>query len=202
MLIIRLRFREPSHVHRKRDRSPRCGEGRRRVPHAHHPRVGREVSRGHRPQHDRPQDCCKACPLGQVSECWPGKSTKYNRKTNRMRRSLWRSDRVRRLNKPTYSQICVAPDYILIPRSAQDAFVEAIKEAAKEFHLDDALASDSYGSIVSASHFKRLQSLMQKSSGEIVVGGDTNEEGRRITPTIYRDVKEGDSLLEGFVVHP
>ena len=96
----------------------------------------------------------------------------------------------------------MAPDYILIPRSAQDAFVEGIKEAAREFHLDDALASDSYGSIVSPSHFKRLQSLMQRSSGEIVVGGDTNEDGRRITPTIYRDVKEGDSLLEGLVVHP
>jgi aldehyde dehydrogenase (NAD+) len=101
-----------------------------------------------------------------------------------------------------FSQICVAPDYVLIPRSAQDAFVEAIKEAAREFHLDSALESDSYGSIVSASHFKRLQNLMQRSSGEIIVGGDTNEERRHITPTVYRDVKEGDSLLEGFVVHP
>jgi aldehyde dehydrogenase (NAD+) len=100
-----------------------------------------------------------------------------------------------------FSQICVAPDYVLIPRSAQDAFVEAIKEAAREFHLDSALESDSYGSIVSASHFKRLQNLMQRSSGEVIVGGDTNEERRHITPTIYRDVKEGDSLLEGFVVH-
>ncbi|KAI0249223.1 aldehyde dehydrogenase [Lactifluus subvellereus] len=99
-------------------------------------------------------------------------------------------------------QICVAPDYVLIPRSAQDAFIDAIKEAAVEFHLDDALASDSYGSIVSEGHFKRLRDMMTKSSAEIVVGGNTDEEKRRITPTIYRDVKEGDSLLQGEIFGP
>lgn len=93
----------------------------------------------------------------------------------------------------------MAPDYVLIPRSAQDAFVEAIKEAAVELRLDGALASDSYGSIISDNHFKRLQNIMTKSSGRIVVGGETNEEKRRIAPTVYRDVKEDDSLLEGYV---
>ena len=77
----------------------------------------------------------------------------------------------------------------------------AIKEAAAEFQLDGALASDSYSSIVSDGHFKRLRDMMQRSSGKVVVGGDTKEEGRRITPTVYSDVKEGDSLLEAFV-HP
>jgi aldehyde dehydrogenase (NAD+) len=93
----------------------------------------------------------------------------------------------------------VAPDYVLIPRSAQDGFVDAIKEAAIEFHLDDALNSDSYGSIVSDGHFKRLQNMMAESSAKIVLGGDTNEETRRITPTVYRDVKENDSLLQRFI---
>jgi len=99
-------------------------------------------------------------------------------------------------------QICVAPDYVLIPRSAQDAFVEALKEAAAEFRLDDALASDTYASIVSETHFNRLRNLMQRSSGKIVIGGDTKEEGRRITPTVYSDVKEGDSLLEAEIFGP
>lgn len=79
--------------------------------------------------------------------------------------------------------------------------MEAIKEAAAEFRLDGAIASDSYSSIVSENHFKRLRNLMQRSSGKVVVGGHTKEEGRRITPTVYSDVKEGDSLLEAFV-HP
>jgi aldehyde dehydrogenase (NAD+) len=94
----------------------------------------------------------------------------------------------------------VAPDYVLIPRSAQDAFVEAIKEAAVELRVDDALASDSYSSIISEGHYKRLRGLMTKSLGNVVVGGSTDDEKRRIMPTVYRDVKEGDSLLEGYVL--
>ena len=79
--------------------------------------------------------------------------------------------------------------------------MEAIKEAAAEFHLDSALVSDTYSSIVSENHFERLRNIMQRSHGKVVVGGDTKEEGRRIAPTVYSDVKEGDSLLEAFV-HP
>jgi aldehyde dehydrogenase (NAD+) len=97
-------------------------------------------------------------------------------------------------------QICIAPDYVLIPRSAQDEFVEAIKEAAVEFRHDSILTSDyDYSSIVSDSHFKRLRNMMTKSSAEIVVGGNFDEQKRRIAPTVYRDVKEGDSLLEGYI---
>jgi aldehyde dehydrogenase (NAD+) len=99
-------------------------------------------------------------------------------------------------------QICVAPDYVLIPRSAQDDFVEAIKEAAVELHIDSTLTSDSYSSIVSEGHFKRLQNMMTKSSGKLVVGGNTDEQNRRITPTVYRDVEKDDSLLEGEIFGP
>jgi aldehyde dehydrogenase (NAD+) len=95
------------------------------------------------------------------------------------------------------SQICIAPDYVLIPRSAQDEFVEAIKEAAVELRHDNVLASD-YSSIVSDSHYKRLRNMMTKSSAEIVVGGNFDEQKRRIAPTVYRDVKEDDPLLEGY----
>ncbi|KAI0292534.1 Aldehyde/histidinol dehydrogenase [Russula brevipes] len=84
-------------------------------------------------------------------------------------------------------RICTAPDYVLIPRTAQDAFVEALKEAAAAFRLEGALASDAYASI---------------SSGEVVLGGETNEAQRRIIPTVYRNVKEGDSLLESEIFGP
>jgi aldehyde dehydrogenase (NAD+) len=99
------------------------------------------------------------------------------------------------------SQICIAPDYVLIPRSAQDEFVEAIKEAAVELRHDNVLASD-YSSIVSDSHFKRLRNMMTRSSAEVILGGNFDEQNRRIAPTVYRDVKQGDSLLEGYGIHP
>jgi hypothetical protein len=40
--------------------------------------------------------------------------------------------------------------------------------------------------------------MMTKSSAEVVLGGNFDEQNRRIAPTVYRDVKEGDSLLEGY----
>lgn len=67
-----------------------------------------------------------------------------------------------------------------------------------ELRHDSVLTSD-YSSIVSDGHFKRLRSIMTKSSAEIVVGGNFDEQKRRIAPTVYRDVKEGDSLLEGYI---
>jgi len=71
-----------------------------------------------------------------------------------------------------------------------------------ELRHDSILTSDyDYSSIVSDSHFKRLRNMMTKSSAEIVVGGNFDEQKRRIAPTVYRDVGKTDSLLEGYI-HP
>jgi hypothetical protein len=95
----------------------------------------------------------------------------------------------------------MAPDYVLIPRSAQDEFVEAIKEAAVELRHDSVLTSDyGFSSIVSDNHFKRLRNMMTRSSAEVVLGGTFDEQNRRIAPTVFRDVNEGDSLLEGYSI--
>ena len=59
----------------------------------------------------------------------------------------------------------MVPDYILIPRLAQDEFTDVFKEAAVELHHDSILTSDySFLSIVSNSHFKRLRNMMTRSS--------------------------------------
>lgn len=70
-----------------------------------------------------------------------------------------------------------------------------------ELHHDTVLTSD-YSSIVSDNHFKRLRNMMIKSSAEVILGGNFDEQNRRIAPTVYRDVKEDDSLLERYGVHP
>ena len=67
-----------------------------------------------------------------------------------------------------------------------------------ELRHDSVLTSD-YSSIVSDGHFKRLRNMMSKSSAEIVLGGNFDEQKRRIAPTVYRDVKEDDTLLERYI---
>ncbi|KAI5118782.1 hypothetical protein M0805_005012 [Coniferiporia weirii] len=99
-------------------------------------------------------------------------------------------------------QTCVAPDYVLIPRSAQPALVAAFREAFAERYPDGALASDSYGRVVNAMHFKRVRSLLSQSKGEIVLGGDVDEARLKLVPTVVADVKADDALMQEEIFGP
>lgn len=97
-------------------------------------------------------------------------------------------------------QICVAPDFVLIPREKQDEFIDALKEHYQAFYPEGALNSKSIGRIVSSAHFKRLEDILARTKGEVVMGGKTTgEEGLRFEPTVVKDVKGDDSLMEGCV---
>ncbi|KZP11668.1 aldehyde dehydrogenase [Athelia psychrophila] len=98
-------------------------------------------------------------------------------------------------------QICVAPDYILIPRSSQDEFIAALKKHYAAFYPKGALSSDSYGRIVSSLHWSRLKSLLDRTQGEIVLGGGVDDKNG-IEPTVVKNVKDGDSLMEEEIFGP
>ena len=92
-------------------------------------------------------------------------------------------------------QICVAADYILIPRASQDEFLKSLKKHYAAFYPQGALASDSYGRIVSSLHWNRLKDLLDRTQGDIVIGGGVDDKNG-MEPTVVKDVKEGDSLME------
>ena len=92
-------------------------------------------------------------------------------------------------------QICLSPEYVLVPAHFQDKLVEALKEAYASFYPEGPEKSDSLSRIVSTAHAARIKKLIDETKGTIVVGGQADVEKRFIAPTIVRDVKEGDSLL-------
>ncbi|KAJ3533778.1 hypothetical protein NMY22_g7201 [Coprinellus aureogranulatus] len=98
-------------------------------------------------------------------------------------------------------QICVAPDYVLIPKTHIDVFIASAKRALGEFFPNgSALDSSDYGRIVTDLHFKRVTGLLSKTKGQIVAGGKTGKGGqvakdRGVEPTIVK-VKQGDVLLD------
>jgi aldehyde dehydrogenase (NAD+) len=100
-------------------------------------------------------------------------------------------------------QICVCPDYVLIPKDKQDEFIEYLKEYYEEFFPESGgpLGSPSYGRIVSEGHFGRIKGLLERTKGQVVLGGKT-EEPRGIEPTVVKNVEEGDSLLEEEIFGP
>ena len=95
-------------------------------------------------------------------------------------------------------QICVAPDYILAERSILPALLDALKEEYRSFYPEGPFKSSSYGRIVSDAHVERLKGVLERTNGQIVLGGKWSEDqGKRgLEPTFVVDVKPGDSLLE------
>ena len=90
-------------------------------------------------------------------------------------------------------QTCVAPDYILCDGQIRDQLVEAIQtEITRQFGVDP-LQNPDYGKIINEKHFRRLLGLMD--AEKIVCGGQYDEKGLRIAPTVMTDVDWSDAVM-------
>ena len=95
-----------------------------------------------------------------------------------------------------FLQLCVSPDYVLVPRAIKAEFVKALLKIYQDFWPNGAFDSAvGWASIVNPAHHKRLRDMLERSKGKILIGGEFDGE-RRIAPTIIDDVKVDDSLME------
>ena len=114
-------------------------------------------------------------------------------------------------------QVCLTPDYVLVLRSFQDKFIDALIEtyvpitnafiiitihlfiilafSHNRFYPDGIAKSNSFGRIISPHHFARIKGLLDKTIGTIVVGGETDADTKYIALTIVKDVKGDDALM-------
>jgi aldehyde dehydrogenase (NAD+) len=97
-------------------------------------------------------------------------------------------------------QICVAPDYVLVPEHLRLPLIEAIGKALKKLYGSDPQRSDSYGRIVNKAHFARLLALMKE--GRIAIGGQSDEKDRYIAPTVLTDVPTDAAVLQEEIFGP
>ncbi|KAJ6540724.1 aldehyde dehydrogenase [Mycena capillaripes] len=98
-------------------------------------------------------------------------------------------------------QLCVSPDYVLIPRSHQDALISALKEWYTVFFPEGSMQSNSVSRVVSPEHHVRLTDLLKRSKGEVVIGGQT-EGTSKIEITVLKNVPADDSFMEGEIFGP
>jgi aldehyde dehydrogenase (NAD+) len=78
----------------------------------------------------------------------------------------------RRLANPKFSnagQMCIAPDYILVPSELKEELINELIKAIESFYGKDAASSEHYGKIINDKQWLRLTSYL--SDGEIVYGG-------------------------------
>jgi len=85
-------------------------------------------------------------------------------------------------------QTCVAPDYLLIHEAIKDKFYKAFAKSLKDFYGSNPQDSADYPRIINDRHFNRLAAMITE--GNVIVGGQTDEDTRYIAPTLI----EIDSL--------
>nr|XP_023018135.1 aldehyde dehydrogenase, dimeric NADP-preferring-like [Leptinotarsa decemlineata] len=97
-------------------------------------------------------------------------------------------------------QTCIAPDYLLCPKSLQDKFVTACKKALKELFGEDPKSSPDYGRILNERHVQRLSTLIE---GNVVAhGGEVDFADKYIAPTILINVDPSSPIMQEEIFGP
>ncbi|KAI0760893.1 Aldehyde/histidinol dehydrogenase [Trametes elegans] len=99
-------------------------------------------------------------------------------------------------------QICLCPEYVLVPRTFQDTLVSALEQAYHAFYPEGPAKSASFARIITKAHAERIQKLIAATRGTVVLGGDVDVPTRYVAPTVVKDVKLDDALMADEVFGP
>ncbi|MCU1400862.1 MAG: NAD-dependent aldehyde dehydrogenase [Acidimicrobiales bacterium] len=100
-------------------------------------------------------------------------------------------------------QTCVAPDYVLVDATVEDAFMGAMLRAVHDFYGDDPVASADYGRIVNTRHWDRLTALLDDGGYESTIcGGHGDRDARYLPPTVLAGVKPDAALMQQEIFGP
>ena len=120
--------------------------------------------------------------LGGKSPCIVDKDSDLDIAANRIVWGKWMNA----------GQTCIAPDYILIEKDIQDAFVAALKKAIEAQYSKDPKTSKAYGRIVNQRHCQRLASYLDGQT--VIYGGQIDIQERYVSPTLILN-PEPDSVI-------
>lgn len=102
-------------------------------------------------------------------------------------------------------QTCIAPDYLLVHESRKEELLEKIGRQLNAAYGEDASQSPDYPRMVNQSHFERVKASMQDALGKgarVVAGGQTDEAGRYIAPTVVTNVDPNSRLMAEEIFGP
>ncbi len=95
-------------------------------------------------------------------------------------------------------QTCIAPDHLLIQHQLKAPLIREMKNALRDFYGTNPLKSIHLARIVNDHQFQRLKDLLNcaKQKGQILAGGEVDDEEKRITPTLIEIQDRNDPLME------
>jgi aldehyde dehydrogenase (NAD+) len=97
-------------------------------------------------------------------------------------------------------QTCIAPDYVLVTKGAEERFVEQVRRAVFDFYGPDPKQSPDYGRIVNESHLRRLVGLLD--GGKATIGGVADEPERYLAPTVLQEVQTDAPVMHDEIFGP
>lgn len=97
-------------------------------------------------------------------------------------------------------QVCICPEYVLIPREHQQKLASALSSVYKELYPNGAANSDSFGRLVNTASAKRVSETLKGTKGKILLGGESN--GVFMEPTVLTDVTGEDEIMQDEVFAP
>lgn len=132
--------------------------------------------------------CPVTLELGGKSPCIVERSADVSLAAKRMAWGKW-------LNA---GQTCVAPDYVLIDRRLEQAFLDALKHWVNSFYGEHPLEHPDYPRIVGKAHLDRLLALL--TAQDIVFGGECA--GLKLAPTVLRNASLQSPVMQEEIFGP
>lgn len=93
-------------------------------------------------------------------------------------------------------QVCVSQNYIMVDKEILPAFIAQLKVAFAEFQPKGAEHSSDYGKIINERQWLRLKSMLDSTSGKILIGGESNKDTLFFDITVVQVDSADDPLLK------
>jgi len=97
-------------------------------------------------------------------------------------------------------QTCVAPDFLLVPRSLEEKLLTALREEISMRFPADPSDFEAYVQIISKAHYERIMRLID--NDKVVTGGEGFPGKRTIQPTILRNCHFSDPVMQEEIFGP
>ena len=97
-------------------------------------------------------------------------------------------------------QMCVAPDFVLVHQSCKEKFVAQLKLKIESFYGNNPMQNEGYGKMINAKQFNRVKQYL--SEGDILYGGDSNEENLYIQPTLIENINLDNKVMQDEIFGP
>ena len=116
-------------------------------------------------------------------------------------------------------QTCIAPDYLLCPPEVeyrctqsvlfkpvllqvQTKLVDKMRDILLEWYGKRPQSSENLCRIINDRNWQRLNNMLQKTEGKVVIGGETDQADLFIAPTVITGVSETEPMMQEEIFGP